>query len=183
MELQSQLSAEPMEDPTLDPARCLALLNELLDGHGPQVFGRVMQSLLAETFQRAGYSVSMNAVGVPDFTAVKRVPHSSFAIEAKTGSGSTVVLSDRDLEGVRSTGWVPVIALLLFPATEVGWVLLNASHLLAGSHRTLRLIRQPYVILDFDVNLGFHKTLSMFHSIAMEDPKALKQALGAAPLQ
>jgi hypothetical protein len=178
---KSRLSDEPLEEPTLEPARCLALLNGLLDRHGPQVFGQVMQTLLAETFQRAGYSVSNNAVGVPDFTAVKGPPPTGFAIEAKTGSGSIVLLSDRDIEGVRSTGWAPVIALLCFPTPEPQWVLLSARHLVAGSYRTVRLLRHPQVVLDFDINRGFSETLSMFHSIAVQNPKALRQALGAAP--
>jgi hypothetical protein len=167
-------------EPIPGPGRSLALLNRLLDSHGPQVFGQIMQRLLAQTFKGAGYSISLNAVGVPDFIATKGFPPVGFAIEVKTGSGSTLLFSSRDLEGIRATGLAPVIAVLCFPAIEPQWVLLDARYLEPGTYRAVRLTRQPRAAPAFDVNSEFRQTLSLFHAAALANPQALKRALAAA---
>jgi hypothetical protein len=46
-----------------DSLRVLALLNDLSGRYGPQAFGQVMQRILAAAFKRAGYTVTLNAIG------------------------------------------------------------------------------------------------------------------------
>lgn len=158
-----------------DPVRCLALLTTLHERHGPQVFGQQMQRLLAHTFRRAGYHVTSNAVGVPDFVASKGSPPIGYAVEAKTGT--TLVLSQRELEGVRTTAHIAVVAVLIFPDHEPRWMFIDGRAIDAGQHRPYRLVRRPSVRLDFDANDLFARTLAHLYESALAGARALELAI------
>jgi len=160
-----------------DGLRVLGLLDRLHGRYGPQVFGQVMQRLLAAAFARSGHKVTPNAVGVPDFTATKTTPPRGFGVEVKTTAEGTVVLSDRDLAGVMNCGHTPVVAFLDYPSDEPRWHFLDATSLRPGAFEPFRLKRKPKAILDFDANEYFRFLLVEHHATAMDGTAALEHAL------
>jgi len=165
---------------SIDPLRGLALLDELYAQHQSQGFGRVMQLLLALTFQDEGYRVVRNSVGVPDLVATKKDSRLGYALEVKTGE-RRISLSPRDIQGVVSTGHVPVVAVLIFPDPEPYWLFLDARSIEAGTYAKRQLIRKPKVPLVFDATAAFRKTLARYHFAAMQGTTALTQAISSAP--
>lgn len=157
------------------PVRCLALLTTLHERHGPQVFGQQMQRLLAHTFRRAGYSVTGNAVGVPDFVASKGLPPIGYAVEVKTGT--TLTLSERELEGIRTTAHVAVVAALIFPDDVPRWLFIDGRAIEAGQYRLYRLAQKTSVQLDFEANDLFAQLLADFYESAFDGAPALELAV------
>ncbi len=168
-----------MPSPSVDPLRSLALLNELYARHQSQGFGRVMQLLLALTFQEAGYKVVRNSVGVPDLVATREEPPIGYALEVKTGERK-IPLSPRDIQGVLSTGHIPVVAILVFPDPQPHWLFLDARNIAPGVYGKHQLARRPKVLLEFDANATFRSTLAAHHSTAMQGTSALSQAISSA---
>jgi hypothetical protein len=163
-----------------DGLRVLGLLDRLYSRYGPQVFGQVMQRLLAAAFALSGREVVPNAVGVPDFTATNPgIPH-GFGVEVKTTADGAVVLSERELMGVMNSGHTPVVAFLDYPSEDPKWHLLDAASLKAGTYEALRLVRTPKAIIDLDANALFRELLVEYHSAAMISTAALEHALTAA---
>jgi hypothetical protein len=160
-----------------DGLRVLALLDGLSGRYGPQAFGQVMQRILAAAFERAGYQVTMNAVGVPDFTAARPSREAGYGVEVKTAAGGKVSLSRRDLDGVMNSGRAPVIAVLDYPSSDPRWVFLDARALQPGGFEIFRLSRKPQVDLDFDADLLFRSILAECHEAAMKGRGALEAAL------
>jgi len=160
-----------------DSLRVLALLDDLSARHGPQAFGQVMQRILAAAFEHAGYQVTPNAVGVPDFTARKPEQNIGFSAEVKTTSGGKVSLSRRDLDGVLNSGHTPVIALLDYPSPDPQWVFLDARSIKPGAFDVFRLCRKPRAALDFDANLLFRSLLAKCFKAAMKGKEALEESL------
>lgn len=155
-----------------DPVRCLALLSQLHARLGAAGFGRALQTLLGLTLQDAGFRVLRNAVGVPDLVASRPDGGNGFAFEVKTGEGA-ITLSERDLDGVRSTGHRPVVAALLFPDPRPRWLVVDASTLVPGMHPQLRLARRSQVDLGFDLDAAFRTALGVYHPRAMLGSEAL----------
>lgn len=162
---------------SLTSTRCIALLDALLDEHGAQGFGRIMQKLLAHCFRREGYWVLSNAIGVPDFVAVRPGSTEGLAVEAKTATGGKLHLNDRELEGVNLAEHRPVVAVLLFPDLVPRWVCLDAHALRAGDLGLPSVVRKPRVALDFDLDHRFRAVLAEFHEAAMASSYVLDHAL------
>lgn len=162
---------------SLTSSRCIALLDSLLDQHGAQGFGRIMQKLLAHCFRREGYWVLSNAIGVPDFVAVRPGSTEGFAVEAKTATGGKLHLNDRELKGVTLSEHRPVVAVLLFPDLIPRWICLDAHALRAGDLSVPSLVRKPLVQLDFDLDDGFRSVLAEFHEAAMASSYVLNHVL------
>lgn len=160
-----------------NPVRCLALLTALRERHGSQVFGQQMQRLLAHTFRRAGYVVTSNAVGVPDFIAFKGSPPVGYSVEVKTGA--TLLISERELEGVRSSAHTALVAALLFPDSDPRWLFLDGRSLTAGVHPAYRLEGRPAVTLDFEANDLFMRTLAQLFDSTLEGSRALELAIAS----
>ena len=160
-----------------DNLRVLALLDDLSARYGPQAFGQVMQRILAAAFECAGYMVTPNAVGVPDFTATRPSKDIGFSAEVKTTAGGKVSLSQRDLDGVLNSGHTPVIALLDYPSSDPQWVFLDARCIKPGTFEVFRLCRKPKVVVDFDANLLFRALLARCSDAAMEGKEVLEEAL------
>ncbi|MBM4434132.1 MAG: hypothetical protein FJ028_03290 [Chloroflexi bacterium] len=146
----------------------------LVDRHGSQVFGQQMQRMLAHAFRRAGFTVTSNAVGVPDFVASRGLPPLGYAVEAKTGT--RVNLTKRELEGVRGPAHTAVVAILLFPDFDPRWLFLDGSRIPPGMRSVRRLRVYPAVSLDFDANGAFRQVLSDFHEAALDGSVALEVA-------
>jgi hypothetical protein len=163
-----------------DSLRVLALLDDLGARYGPQAFGQVMQRLLAAAFECAGYQVTPNAVGVPDFTASKPSQSIGFSAEVKTTAGGKVSLSQRDLDGVLNSGHTPVIALLDYPSSDPRWIFLDACSVKSGTLEVFRLCRKPRIELDFDANLLFRSLLAQCFKAAMDGKEALDEFLKSA---
>lgn len=111
-------------------------------------------------------------MGVPDLVATRAEGQRGFAFEVKTGEGA-ITLTQRDLDGVRSTGHRPVVAALLFPDPEPRWLLLDGEALTPGAHPKLRLARRPQVHLGFDLGAGFAVALAHYHPTALLGSEAL----------
>jgi hypothetical protein len=161
----------------LSASRCIALLEALLEKHGPQGFGRIMQKLLAHCFRRQAYWVISNAVGVPDFVAVRPGKVQGYAVEVKTATGRKLHLKDRELKAVTMSDHYPVVAVLIFPDLEPRWLCMDAHSLRSGALDTMSLIRKPLVAIDFDLNKEFRAVLAEFHEAAMTSSYALDHAL------
>lgn len=160
-----------------DGLRILGLLDQIYDRFGPQVFGQVMQQLLAAAFAQSGHQVIPNAVGVPDFTATKSSKQLGFGVEVKTSAEGTVVISERDLMGVLNSGHTPVVAFLDYPADDPKWHFLDAASVKAGTYKPVRLVRRPRAAIDFDANAFFRRLLVEHHAAAMVGTTALEHAL------
>lgn len=162
---------------SLTASRCIALLEALLQRHGPQGFGRVMQKLLAHCFRRQAYWVISNAVGVPDFVAVRPGRVQGYAVEVKTATGRKLLLKDRELKAVTMSDHYPVVAVLIFPDLDPRWLCLDAHALRSGALDTISLVRKSLVAVDFDLSKEFRAVLAEFHGAAMTSSYALDHAL------
>lgn len=166
------------ELPPPDPLRVLALVNELDEALGAQQFGQVMQTLLGLSFKRSGFTVIKNSVGVPDLQVNWPSGPHGFAIEVKTG-GTSVSLSKRDLEGVKSTGRTPIVAAYFLSDPNPRWLMLDANSLKPGTFRRYELESTPKIDVGFEVTSTFSRVLVGTFSIAIEDPAALARLLGS----
>lgn len=128
-------------------------LAKLYEDVPPQSRGQIIQSLLGFTLETAGYDVTPNYVGVPDLRATHRDTGAGFAVECKTGS--PVVLSERDLKGIRECHEVGVLATFVYPAVPPHWLMTNASRLRARPWEWWELERLPVIDLGFKVDETF----------------------------
>jgi len=158
-------------------SRCIALLDALLEDHGPQGFGRVMQKLLAHCFRRHEYWVMNNPIGVPDFVAVRPGKVQGYAVEVKTATGRKLQLKERELKAVRMSDHYPVVAVLIFPDLNPRWLCIDAHGLQPGALDTRSLVRYQRVTIDFDLDSEFRAVLAEFHEAAMTSSYALDHAL------
>ena len=166
-----------MPQPPPDPVRILALVTELGERFGSQQLGQIMQTLLAMTFQRAGFTVIKNAVGVPDLQAFEPDKPGGYAIEAKTGDVS-ITLSKRDLDGVKSTNRTPVVAAYFLSDPTPLWWLIDAKSLRPAAYRRYELETKPVIAVGFDVTKMFSRVLAENYRIAIEGPSAVARLLG-----
>ncbi|MHB1501973.1 MAG: hypothetical protein ACYCYK_12570 [Candidatus Dormibacteria bacterium] len=128
-------------------------LAKLYDDVLPQPRGQIIQSLLGFTLEAAGYDVTPNYVGVPDLRATQWEIGAGFAIECKTGS--PVVLSARDLKGIRECHEVGVLASFVYPSVRPHWWMTDATRLRARPWEWWELGRLPVIDLGFDVDETF----------------------------
>jgi hypothetical protein len=166
------------ESPTPDPLRILTLVRELDEEFGAQQFGQIMQTLLAIAFQRAGYSIIKNTVGVPDLQAFRPSTPGGFAIEVKTGDAS-ITLSKRDLDGVRSSERSPVVAAYFLSDPTPRWWLVDAKSLRPATYRRYEVEMMPRTDVGFDVTDIFSRVLVNGYRTALEGPGALARLLSS----
>ena len=143
--------------------RTIYQLDSLYKNLSPQEFGRVMQQVLACGFEATGFHVVENAVGVPDFTAISSITDGkcqTIAVEVKTSDKSRISLTQRDLEGIRTPGQTGVLAVLMFPAMNPGWLLIPAESISPRSWEIRHLGMKPQVDVGFDVNTMFHRVIA-----------------------
>ena len=166
-----------MGDLPPDSLRVLTMVQQLEGSFGAQQFGQIMQTLLAISFRSAGFEVIKNAVGVPDLQAFHPGEPDGYAIEAKTGKMS-VSLSKRDLDGVRSTGRIPVVAAFFVSDPKPRWWLVDANAMRAATYRRHEIESKPRVDVGFDLTDQFSRILASNIQIAMEGPGPLSRLLG-----
>jgi hypothetical protein len=119
-----------------------------------------MQQVLACCFEAAGFRVVENAVGVPDFIATSRISDGdcqTIAVEVKTSDKSKISLTQRDLDGIRTPGQTGVLAVLVFPAMNPGWLLISADSISPRSWEIRQLGMKRQVDVGFDVDDMFHR--------------------------
>ncbi|MGH9089899.1 MAG: hypothetical protein ACRDZR_00735 [Acidimicrobiales bacterium] len=129
----------------------------------PQEFGRVMQQVLACSFEVAAFDVVENAVGVPDFTATSPLIDGAcqtIAVEVKTTDKSKIPLKQRDLDGIRNPGQIGVLAVLIFPAKNPGWLLIQADSISARAWELRHLKMKPQVDVGFDADAMLHRVVA-----------------------
>lgn len=140
--------------------RTIYQLDSLYRTLSPQEFGRVMQQVLACSFEAAGFHVIENTVGVPDFTATSPMMNGqshTIAVEVKTTDKSKIVLTQRDLDGILNPGQTGLLAVLVFPAMNPGWLLIPAESVSSRSWELRHLAMQPQVDVGFDLNMMFQR--------------------------
>jgi hypothetical protein len=152
------------------------MVQQLEGSFGAQQFGQIMQTLLAISFRNAGFEVIKNSVGVPDLQAFHRSDSEGFAIEAKTGKRS-ISLSKRDLDGVRSTGRIPVVAAFFITDPKSRWWLVDARALRVATYRRYEIEAKPKVNVGFDLTDRFSRILASNIEIAMQGPGPLSRVL------
>jgi hypothetical protein len=143
--------------------RVIYQLDTLYKNLSPQEFGRVMQQLLACSFEAAGFSVVENAVGVPDFTATFPLidgQRQTIAVEVKTTDKSKIPLTQRDLDGIGNPGQIGILAVLIFPAINPGWLMIRADSISARAWEIRHLKMRPQVDIGFDVDDQFHRIVT-----------------------
>src|SRR5690242_16833514 len=104
-----------------------------------------MQKLLAQCFRQEGYWVLSNAIGVPDFVAVRPGKRAGLAVEAKTTTSGKLRLNERELKAVKLSDHKPVVAALLFPDLAPRWICLDARLIEPGDVALSSLARKPHV--------------------------------------
>lgn len=140
--------------------RTIYQLDSLYKRLSPQEFGRVMQQVLACGFEAAGFHVVENAVGVPDFTATSPMTDGhceTIAVEVKTSDKTKISLTQRELDGIRTPGRTGVLAVLIFPAMNPGWLLIPADSVSPRSWEIRHLGMKQRVDVGFDVDDMFHR--------------------------
>ncbi|MDG6898902.1 MAG: hypothetical protein JRN24_04085 [Nitrososphaerota archaeon] len=165
-----------MDNSAPNPLRVVTLLQQLKQRFGPQEFGQIVQTLLALTFRKAGFGALKNTVGVPDLVISRPGSGGGFAIEVKTGE-SKITLSRRDLDGVLTSGKVPVVAALFLSDPSPHWMLTDARSLRPLSYRRFELEGKPTVDPGFAVTEGFCRILVKNHAVSMEGPTPLARLL------
>lgn len=164
------------EPPAPDPLRVLTLVRELSEHHGAQQFGQLMQNLLALAFQRSGFKVMRNTVGVPDLQVFSESNPTGFAIESKTGDAS-ITLSKRDVDGVTRTNRVASVAAYFLSASTPRWWLVDANALRPTTYRRYDLESKPQIDVGFDVSASFAGLLVDNYQAALEGPGAIARLL------
>jgi hypothetical protein len=122
-----------------------------------------MQQFLACGFEAADFHVVENTVGVPDFIATSPMVEGdcqTFAVEVKTTDKSKVVPTQRDLDGIRTSGQIGVFAVLMFPSMSPGWILIPANSISARSWEIRHLMMKQKVDVGFDVDDMFHRVVA-----------------------
>jgi hypothetical protein len=160
-----------------DPLRILVLIQQLGARFGSQQLGQIMQTLLAVAFQRAGFKVVKNAVGVPDLQAFEPGKPGGYAIEAKMGDLS-ITLTKRDLDGVKSANRTPVVAAFFLSDPTPQWWLIDARSLRPAAYRRYELEPKPVIDVGFDVTKSFSRILAENYQIVLEGPGAVARLLG-----
>ena len=126
-----------------------------------------MQQVLACSFEAADFHVVENAIGVPDFTATSPIINGScetIAVEVKTTDKSKITLTQRDLDGISTPGQTGVLAVLIFPAMNPGWLLIPESSISPRSWGMRQLGMKRQVDVGFDVNEMFYRIMSGLES-------------------
>ncbi len=120
-----------------------------------------MQQLLACEFQAAGFQVIENAIGVPDFTATSPASvGQTIDVEVKTSDKSKIPLTQRDLDGIRNPAHTGVLAILMFPVANPGWLLIPADSVSPRSWEIRHLKMKSQVDVGFDVDDMFHRIMA-----------------------
>jgi hypothetical protein len=140
-------------------SRTIYKLDSLYHRLSPHEFGRVMQQVLACSFEASGFRVVENAIGVPDFTATSP-PWSGdvqvIAVEVKTTDKAKLNVTQRDLDGISTAGQTGVLAVLMFPSKDPGWLLISANDLSPRSWALRYLRMKSRVDVGCDVNGMLH---------------------------
>jgi len=141
--------------------RTIYQLDVLYKKLSPQEFGRVMQQVLACAFQAAGFQVIENTIGVPDFTATSPTSvGQTIDVEVKTSDKSKIPLTQRDLDGIRNPAHIGVLAVLMFPVKNPGWLLIPADSISPRSWEIRHLKMKPQVNVGFGVDDMFHRIVA-----------------------
>lgn len=140
--------------------RTIVQLEVLYNNLSAQDFGRLMQGFLACVFEHAGFQVTENAVGVPDFTAspiaTPAIDSGTIAVEVKTSDRREVTLSERELTATKMAGQLSILAALDYPSRTPKWALVSAHHLSPGKWPMRRLLAKPQVDVGFGLQDSFH---------------------------
>lgn len=177
-----------MDETTRDRTRINRTIYQLDLLHGrlsPQDFGRAMQQLLACAFEAAGFRVIENAVGVPDFTASRETANGvfqTFAFEVKTSDTARIVLTERDLDGIRIPGHTGVLAVLVFPARNPRWLLISEDALTARSWETRHLAQMQQVDVGFDLDEIFQRVIGSLDATLAPSGPPLKDWINSQRL-
>ena len=126
-----------------------------------------MQQMLACSFEAAGFHVIENAVGVPDFTATSPIVEGrceTIAVEVKTSDKSKISLTQRDLDGIGTPGQTGILAVLMFPSMNPGWLLIPADSVSPRSWEIRHLGMKEQVGVGFDVDGMFHRVIAGLES-------------------
>jgi hypothetical protein len=126
-----------------------------------------MQQVLACGFEAADFHVVENAVGVPDFTATSPMIDGdcqTFAVEVKTTDKAKIAPTQRDLDGIRTPGQIGVLAVLMFPSMNPGWLLIPANSISTRSWEIRHLMMKRKVDVGFDVDDMFHRVVAGFET-------------------
>jgi hypothetical protein len=158
-------------------ARTLVLFRRIHDQYGPQGFGRICQTLLALTFKVEKFRVTKNPIGVPDILSRREEGEGGFALEVKTSEERQVLLPEREIEGLTSSGLTPTLAVLSFPEIDPRWYLVGIVGLTPGVHDVARLSRRPPIDVGFDVNRTFRAVLGERLDLVMNNLEELERLL------
>jgi len=124
-----------------------------------------MQQVLACAFVAADFRVIENTIGVPDFTATAPTNDTqTIAVEVKTSDKPKIPLTQRDLDGIRNPEQIGVLAVLDYPATNPGWLLISEDGLSPRSWEIRHLKMRSQVDVGFDVDDMFHRVLADFQT-------------------
>ncbi len=149
---------------TQDPYSQLVSLSER---HGAQEFGRICQSILELTLRRAGFHTRGRSVERPDISAERS--GEKYAIEAKAPVGGKVLVTKRDLDGLKefeSAGVIPVLAVLLVEPSP-RWVMVDARSLRPGGYSKIALSVHDIAALSREVGSLFPEILSEQFELAL----------------
>jgi len=131
---------------------------------GPGVFGKIAQKLLAIAFFEAGFAhiVERGVQGVDIDAAKPDGP--KYAIEVKTTEGDAIVISQENIDAIRSRAsddYVPLVAALRLQMFE-DWILANVplSELRPGALPIARLRAYRMMELETSIRTTFEAVVS-----------------------
>lgn len=149
-------------------------LKRLEEKYGPRGFGRVCQVLLGLTFKELNFIVSLfQQVGRPDIIAIRG--HDKYAIEVKTAIADMITIKEKDLNGIKSSGHYPVLAVLLYPSAEPKWLMVDAKKMHEGRFYKVELEQYSIKFLGKEINITFPIVVKKYYEIAENSISALRQ--------
>lgn len=164
-----------------------SLLVRLHERH-PSEFGKIVQKLLALTFQELGFElIEERAVQGVDIDVIRQDTGERFSFEVKTSQGREVHIGSKDIEGLRSRqvdGYDTYFAVLCMPfCFSDGWIIFSSRGIKEGNYNAVRLVGKRFRELSEEINGAFPLVLKKVGEELISRPggtalRYLKEKLG-----
>ena len=143
-------------------------LELLKDKFGLSEFGRICQLFLELTLRKMNFKTKGRLVERPDITAERNEMIYNLEVEVKMDTSSTVRITLRDLNGLKSVNFKQFIPLyaFLFLDPDVTWLVVKADELKPRTYNRADLLSHQEYNLSKEINSKFPKIVARDFEIA-----------------
>lgn len=139
----------------------------------PSETPKIIERLLAISFdpKRGGFAVESRSTEGVDICLIGF--GSKYAVEVKTTTGTSVILQEKDISGLREKrikdGYHPCVAALRIDLLEE-WVVANGTKLETGAYTPVRLSLDSLPTLEAIARTHFEPTVTEFVELILSPP-------------